>query len=348
MRLPGVIAFLFTVSLPGCGAQGPSRSDAALSSDTTALSASARAFLATLNEKQRATASFPFDDPERTRWAYVPQNRNGLALKAMNAEQRAAAFAVLGTGLSGRGAKLAQGVIELEGILGQLEGFPWIPRRDPELYYMSLFIPPGAGHPWGWRFEGHHLSVNVTGLGPQGQIVAPLFMGANPARVPSGPKAGFRLLGAEEDVAFALLNMLDPRQRAQATINAETFGNITSGTDPAVASMPFAGLPAAEMTVDQQRQLRRLLEVFAGWMADSSARSQLQGIDDVGFGRLHFAWAGAHQPQEGHYFRIHGPTVLVEYDNSSANHIHSVWRDLENDFGGDLLRKHYAQQPHRP
>jgi hypothetical protein len=224
------------------------------------------------------------------------------------------------------------------------------PRRDPERYYVSLFVGPGAPHPWGWRFEGHHLSVNVTELGPHGQIVAPLFMGANPARVSSGPRQGHRLLAAEEDVAFELLTMLDPQQRARATIGAQTSGDIVTRNDPTVKPMAFAGLPAGEMTSNQQRQLRKLLDVYAGRMADSSARQQLQRIDDVGFVRLHFAWAGAHRPGQPHYYRIHGPTVLVEYDNSqsSANHIHTVWRDLENDFGGDLLRKHYARQPHRP
>ena len=95
--------------------------------------------------------------------------------------------------------------------------------------------------------------------------------------------------------------------------------------------------------------MRRLLELYAGRMADSSAYRQLQRIEDAGFERLHFAWAGAHEPGKPHYYRIHGPTVLVEYDNtqSGANHIHTVWRDLENDFGGDLLRRHYARQPHR-
>jgi hypothetical protein len=269
----------------------------------------------------------------------------------MHAEQRAAAFALLGTGLSERGTRLARGIIELEGTLRDLEGAlsRLALRRDPELYYLALFAGPGGTHPWGWRFEGHHLSVNVTELGPHGQIVAPLFMGANPARVPSGPKAGLRLLAAEEDLAFELLQLLDPRQRARATIAAQTFGDIVTRNDPKVGPMAFAGLPAAEMTAAQQRQLRRLLEAYAGRMADSSARRQLQRIEEAGFGRLHFAWAGAHRPRSPHYYRIHGPTVLVEYDNtqSSANHIHTVWRDLENDFGGDLLRTHYARQPHR-
>jgi hypothetical protein len=312
----------------------------------------ARTFLSTLNAGQRTAASFRFDDPERTKWAYVPQERAGIRLKDMDAKQRAAAFGVLGTGLSERGTRLAHGVIELEGTLRALEGVLGGlvgPQRDPELYYLTLFVGPGGPQPWGWRFEGHHLSVNVTDLGPHGQIVAPLFMGANPARVPSGPREGLRLLAAEEDLAFELLDMLDANQRARATIAAQTFGDIVTRSDPTVKPMAFAGLPAAEMTIAQQRQLRRLLELYAGRMADSSASRQLQRIEDAGFERLHFAWAGAHQPRSPHYYRVHGPTVLVEYDNSQsgANHIHTVWRDLENDFGGDLLRRHYARQPHR-
>ena len=338
LRCAGALAAAFTLALSGCGTQPPA--------DTAALSAPARTFLSTLSARQRATASFGFDDPERTKWAYVPQGRSGIPLGDMNAEQRAAAFEMLGTGLSERGAMLARGVIELEATLRDLEGFPWYPRRDPGRYYLSLFFGPGDAQPWGWRFEGHHLSVNVTELGPHGQVVAPLFIGANPSRVPSGPQQGKRLLAGEEDLGFELLGMLDPRQRARAIIAAQTFGNILSGTDPAVKTMPFAGLPAAEMTPDQQRQFRRLLELYAGRMADSAAARQLRRIDEAGFERLHFAWAGANEPGEPHYYRIHGPTVLVEFDNSQGNHIHSVWRDLENDFGGDLLRKHYARQPH--
>ena len=341
---------ILAVALPGCGVQPRADAGGAPGGDTSASPAVARTLLSTLNASQRAVASFPFDDSERTRWAYVPQERGGIPLKAMDAEQRAAALGVLSTGLSERGNRLAHGIIELEGILGELEGGVGFfgPRRDPELYYMALFIGPGGTPPWGWRFEGHHLSVNVTDLGPHGQIVAPLFMGANPARIPSGAREGHRLLAAEEDLAFELLHMLGPGQRARATIAAQTSGDILTRNDPTVRPMAFAGLPAAEMTIAQQRQLRRLLDVYAGRMADSSASRQLQRIEDAGFERLHFAWTGAHQPGKPHYYRIHGPTVLVEYDNSQggANHIHTVWRDLENDFGGDLLRRHYARQPH--
>ncbi len=350
-RLPRLVPAVVPAAFLGCGAQVPPKVEGAPGFDTSASPLTARTFLSTLKTSQRADASFPFDDPERTRWAYVPRERAGIPLKAMNAEQRAAAFGVLARGLSDRGIGLARGVIELEGTLRVLEGAVsniWL-RRDPELYYLTFFLGRDGTHPWGWRFEGHHLSVNVTELGPHGQIVAPLFMGANPARVPSGPREGHRLLAAEEDLAFELLRMLDPRQRARATIAAQTFGDIVTRDDPKVKPMALAGLPAAEMTLAQQRQLRRLLELYAGRMADFSASRQLQRIEDAGFGRLHFAWAGAHQPRNPHYYRIHGPTVLVEYDNTQggANHIHTVWRDLENDFGGDLLRRHYARQPHR-
>lgn len=343
-------AAVLCVALVGCGPQQRADAAEAVSVDTAGLSAEARTFLSTLSTRQRDVAAFPFDAGQRTDWTYVPRNRVGIPLQAMDSAQRAAAFRLVGTGLSERGATLAHGVIALEGILRELEGGTSrvLGRRDPELYHLTLFAGPDSAPPWGWRFEGHHLSVNVTELGPHGRVVAPLFMGANPARVPSGPQAGQRLLAAEEDLGFALLRMLDPQQRARATIATRTFGDIVTGSDPKVAAMAFAGLPAAEMTNDQQRQLRRLLELYAGRMSDSSARRQLQRIDEIGFGRLHFAWAGAHEPGRPHYYRIHGPSVLVEYDNSqaNANHVHTVWRDLENDFGGDLLRRHYARQPH--
>lgn len=351
-RTTGVVHAALAVVLLGCSVQTqPASGSPDSASDTVPVDGSAQALLATLSERQRDAATFPFDHPGRNRWAYVPQRRTGIPLQDMDAEQQAAAFALLGTGLSDRGTEMARGIIQLEDTLREMEGagVGWWLGRDPELYYVSLFLGPET-LPWGWRFEGHHLSVNVTDLGPHGQIVAPLFMGANPARVPSGPQEGTRLLAGEEDLAFELLAMLDGPQRARATIAAQTSGDIATRSDPVVRPMDFAGLQAAEMTEAQQQQLRRLLELYAGRMGDPAARSQLNRIEETGFGRLHFAWAGAHQPGRPHYYRIHGPTVLVEYDNSQggANHIHTVWRDLENDFGGDLLLRHYAREPHGP
>lgn len=359
--LQSVIALAAAASLLACSdakpiAAPPPRESApagpAARAEPSASSAAALTFLSTLDDRTRRAAVLAFDDGERTAWTYLPAARAGVPLQAMDPTQRQAAFAMVDTGLSERGARLARGVVQLEGTLREMEqaaGSFFAFRRDPALYYLAIFGPPDGASPWGWRFEGHHLSVNVTELGPQGQIVAPLFMGANPARVPSGPQQGMRLLAAEEDLAFELLRMLDPRQRARTIIDAQTPGDIVTGDDPIVRPMAFAGLPASQMTPAQQRQLRRLLELYAGRMADAAATAQLQRIDAAGFDRLHFAWAGAQQSGAPHYYRIHGPTVLVEYDNSQngANHIHTVWRDLQNDFGGDLLRRHYAASPHR-
>lgn len=354
------LRFISAVLLPaaliaaivGCSGQSPARSPNSHSvAGPSASRAAARSLLSLLDESDRVDASVSFDNPERINWSYVPQERAGIPLRAMDADQRMAALGLLNMGLSERGTRLARGIMELEGTLRELEqaaGSPWAARRDPGLYYLTFFGHPGAAQPWGWRFEGHHLSVNATDLGPHGEIVAPVFMGANPARVPSGPLEGLRLLAAEEDLAFDLLDMLDARQRARATIAAQTTGDIHTRNDPAVGPMALTGLPATEMTVAQQSQLRQLLELYAGRMADDVAHRQLERIDKAGFERLHFGWAGAHRRDEPHYYRIHGPTVLVEYDNTqnNANHIHTVWRDLENDFGGDLLLRHYARQVH--
>jgi hypothetical protein len=351
-RSAALLPATLIAAILGCSTEPVERSrDPHVNASSNDSGAAAQGFLSLLDESGRVDASDSFDSPERMNWSYVPRERAGIPLRAMDADQRIAALGLLNLGLSERGTSLARGVIELEGTLRQLEqaeGSPWAARRDPGLYYLTLFGRPDAEQPWGWRFEGHHLSVNATSLGQRGEIVAPVFMGANPARVPSGPLEGFRLLAAEEDLAFDLLEMLDSQQRARAMIAAETTGDIHTRNDPAVGPMVLVGLPASEMTAAQQHQLRHLLELYAGRMTDDAAHRQFVRIEKAGFGQLHFGWAGAKRRDEPHYYRIHGPTVLIEYDNTqnNANHVHTVWRDLENDFGGDLLLKHYAEQAH--
>jgi hypothetical protein len=313
--------------------------------------AAARVFLGIVHDSVRGIAAFPFDSPERTNWVFVPQERTGLPLARMRPEERTAADGLLRTALSGEGYDKAMGIVRNEATLGELErqaGVRNYGRRNPELYYTWIFGSPQPDSAWGWRFEGHHLSINVTRVGRNSQVVAPLFMGANPARVPSGPEQGRRLLAAEEDLARELLAMLTPQQRFRTVLADSTFGDIVTRNDPEVRPLQLEGLPVAEMTEPQRRQLRALLEVYAGRMTEAAARRQMQRADSAGFDQLRFAWAGSDQVGEPHYYRIHGPTLLVEYDNTQngANHIHSVWRDLQNDFGGDLLREHYRRHEH--
>ena len=311
----------------------------------------ATALLGASPDPQRRELLRGLADSVRTAWYYTPVARPGVPIGSMSAAQRGAVEALVRTGLSDMGWTRAQDIIAHESILRALEqdrGVPNYQRRDPALYYTMLFGAPATDSAWGWRFEGHHLSVNATTVGNAPPAIAPLFMGANPARVPSGPSAGLRLFAAEEDSARALLLALSPAHRAAATLADTTFGEIVTRNDPAAASLAMSGVPAAEMAAPEQRRLRALVELYARRMAPGVARRQLERIERAGFGALRFAWAGSAERGRRHYYRIHGPTVLIEYDNSQndGNHVHTVWRDLENDFGRDLLRTHYARHQH--
>jgi quercetin dioxygenase-like cupin family protein len=312
---------------------------------------SARAFLNALDPSARSAAAFPFDSPVRTTWNFVPMERQGLQFGSMTPAQRGNVDALLHSALSDGGFATAQRIIAHESILRALEqeaGVRSFAQRDPARYIAAVFGTPSADSVWGWRVEGHHLSVNVTRVDGEPQVVTPLFMGANPARVPSGPNAGLRILAAEEDEGRALVRMLPAARRTRAVISDSAYGEIVTRNDPKARPLALEGLAAADMSPQEQAQLRRLLGVYLARMAPEVARDQLARIERAGFGRLHFAWAGELEPGRPHYYRIHGPTVLVEYDDvqSNANHVHTVWRDLERDFGGDLLREHYAKHKH--
>jgi len=301
--------------------------------------------LASLPANKREQAQFTFDANERTQWHYVPMRRPGLPLKEMDSQQQSLIDPLLHSALSASGFDTAKQIMAHENILGELENRQ--SYRDPQLYYTAVFGNPSLRAPWAWRFEGHHLSVNATWVEGK-EIVAPLFMGSNPARVPSGDKAGLRILAVEEDFGRTLIQMLPTERRSRAILSDDAFSDIVTRNDPKVRALEMEGLPAIDMSDEEQAQLRKLLHVYADRMSESAARAQLDRIDKAGFGKLHFGWAGSIEPGKPHYYRIHGPTVLIEYDNTqnNANHIHTVWRDLERDFGGDLLRAHYAQ--HRP
>jgi hypothetical protein len=301
----------------------------------------AKNLLNSLHDEKQKQAQFPFDSPERKNWNYVPMRRAGIPLANLDADQKQWIDPLLQSALSPEGFKTAKAITQHETILAQLEGNQ---GRDPERYYTAIFGEPAPRAPWAWRFEGHHLSVNATYVDGNTQVVAPLFMGSNPARVPSGPKAGLRILAAEEDLARALIQSLPQDRRSRAMLSDRAFSDIVTRNDPKVRSLNIEGLPAAQMNEAEKTQLRKLVHVYADRMTQSAAREQLERIERAGFDKLHFGWAGSIEPGKPHYYRVHGPTVLIEYDNTqnNANHIHSVWRDLQNDFGGDLLRAHYS------
>lgn len=306
----------------------------------SAIAAAARALLAALDASERGRIVQAFEGDARERWHYTPQRRQGLAIGDLGDAERAALHALLGAALGERGQAKVEGILRIEPILGQIEGNAGF--RDPGRYHVMLFGAPADAAPWGWRFEGHHLSLNFTHVG-QGVASTPAFFGANPARVPSGPDRGLRVLGEEEDAGRALFAMLTAAQQQRARLAGSAPDDIVTGNDRRARLAGFEGLPAAEMTAAQREHLVRLIAMYTGNLHPALAAAHMARIQGAGIERVHFAWAGSAEPGRGHYYRIHGPTHLIEYDNRGGNHIHTVFRDLENDFGEDLLARHLRE-----
>lgn len=328
---------VFTAGTLGAAHLASSRSEARIEARMVG---AAEAFLATLDAEQRSRATRAFEDAERFNWNFVPMARTGLPLKDMTAEQRGAALDLLQSVTSSQGFLKATGVMRLEEVLGILENRPAM--RDPENYFFWVFGAPSTTQPWGWRFEGHHVSMSFTSAGGL-TVSTPTFMGSNPGRVPSGPHAGWRLLGAEEDLGRELMLSLTPAQRAVALISETAPNDILTGNSREASLARMEGLPVGEMTPAQRGIFMRLLAEYVGNVDPEIGMARYRRIEESGIERMHFAWMGTLEVGGPHYYRIHGPTILIEYDNvqNNANHVHAVWRDLENDFGVDLLRQHY-------
>lgn len=306
----------------------------------------AQAWLDSLSPEQRPAASFTIADAERENWHYVPKSRAGLPLGRMNESQRRLARALLASGLSQRGLLQAEAVIALERVLRAVEGSA---HRDELLYYFTVFGEPSRTGTWGWRIEGHHLSVNFTVVDGHHISATPNFVGANPAEVrTAGPLQGGRALAAEEDLGRALVLSLDDAQRKQAVVSPRAPGDILTRAERTAKPLEPAGLGYAAMTPAQRAKFEALVELYANRLRHEVAEAELKKIGLAGWNRLAFAWAGGLQPGDGHYYRIQGPDFVIEYDNTQngANHIHTVWRSFAGDFGRDLLQEHY-QESHR-
>ena len=318
--------------------QGQKRATA----DTTT---AASQFLSSLTPEQKAKAVITFTDANRFDWHYVPRpgQRKGLPLKEMTPEQRQAAQKLLATALSAKGMKQSSQIMnDLELVL-RGDGPKPASNRDPELYYFTVFGTPGDKTAWGWRVEGHHLSQNFTIANGTLTSWTPDFYGANPAEVMSGPRQGLRVLSGEEDKAFVLLRALDAQQKQVAVLQDKVPGDIITTNSRRVNPLSPDGLPAARMTPAQQKLLRALIAEYTSRMVDEIATERMRRINAAGFDKVAFVWVGADALHEPHYYRVQGPTFLIEFDNvqSTANHIHSVWRDFNGDFGDDVLKNHY-------
>jgi hypothetical protein len=312
----------------------------------TDLSGKANAFLSLLDNKQREKAVFEYDNGERVNWNFVPIARRGIAFADMNAEQKTAALALLKTTLSDQGYRKATGIFSLESILREVEQRPADDNyRDPKKYFVSVFGKPSADGLWGWRLEGHHMSVNISS--ENGKIVAatPSFFGSNPAVVPKGEERGKQVLKDETELGFKLINSLSKKQLEVARFSEQALPEIVSGNQRKASLLEPRGIPFKDLDAQQQKDFLKLLDVFVlNYEFDFSGRLMAK-IRKAGMDNLTFAWAGALQQGSGHYYRIQGPMLLIEYDNTqtNANHVHTSVRDLTNDFADDILREHYER-----
>jgi hypothetical protein len=309
---------------------------------TQEMVAAANNLLSALSPEQKAKATFQFTDEERKNWHFIPRPRKGLPVKEMTPAQRLLAYALLATGLSSGGYEKATTIMSLEEILATLEkDRKGGPVRDPELYFVSIFGDPGLDKVWGWRVEGHHLSFNFVAAGENVASMTPSFFGTNPAEVREGQRKGLRVLGTEEDLGWKLVRSLNDEQKKQAVVLTEAPKDIINV--PGRNDTKPEGVPYSKLNPDQQKTLDQIIHVFLFRNRPGFASESYDKIKAAGLDKVDFAWAGGTEAGQGHYYRVQGPTFVLEFDNTQndANHAHTAWRDFENDFGADPLLQHY-------
>jgi uncharacterized protein DUF3500 len=312
------------------------------------MAAAANKFLAALGSEEKSKAVFEFKDQERLNWHYIPKDRKGLAFRDMNSEQQRLAHALIRSAMSQHGYSKATNIISLELVLQELEGTGRRFPRDPGLYYISIFGKPANKGAWAWRLEGHHLAVNMTVIDGKMVTSTPSFFGANPAEVRQGPRKGLRILADEEDLAREFVKSLPPDLRKIAVFSETAPKEIITEAKPKIGPLEKTGIEASKLTKEQKDALLKVIKVYVERYRPELAKDDIAKIEKAGLDKVQFAWAGGLERGEGHYYRIQGPTFLMEYDNTqnNNNHTHSVWRDFESDFGEDLLRKHYKEYAH--
>ncbi len=298
----------------------------------------AAGLLSALPPGGRRHACYPFAGAARTQWSYFPGSRPGIELSELGAAGRKAAHRLLATALSRAAFAQAVTIMALEEVLDLDEEGQR--GRHSDGYHVAVFGEPGD-EAWAWRFEGHHLSVNVTLVAGQ-PVVAPLFLGANPAQVRHEDQTVIAPLLREEQLARAIITGLPPELRDEAVIAGTAPADIVTAS-AAAADHPLlpAGIRASRLPGRQRGQLRRLLGVYLDRLAPDLADAERGKIAD---GDVAFAWAGGLREGDGHYYRIQAPGLLVEYDNTqrNANHAHTVLRRPGRDFGASPLASHLA------
>jgi hypothetical protein len=303
-------------------------------------------FISQLNTEQKASTLFPFDTDERYNFHFVPIDRKGVTFNEMNPAQRTAAFDLLKTCLSDETFHKTRAIMQLDQVLKELEmRKPEDHYRDTGNYHITIFGIPSASTIWGWRFEGHHISFNFSFSKQTLVSGTPGFLGSNPGIVLSGPQKGKQVLKQETDLGFNLLQSLNEAQLKKAIVDTVAYKEIISFEKRILMLKNPEGIRYNELTKAQQQLMLKLISLYVHRYTHLFAEDMLKEIQVNGLEHLWFTWAGDSQSMmgKGTYYRVQGPTILIEYDNTqnNANHVHSVIRDLKHDFGGDELLEHY-------
>ena len=347
-----IILFVFlSQSFLSCHSQTDTKPRQNTGANLSDMAKAATVFLQTLSEKQKTKIQFRFNEDERYNWNYVPRSRKGLTLNEMTGQQIKDAFALLRTALSDTGFNKTYSIIQLENVLREVENRSANDtHRDPGNYSFSIFGNPATDAIWGWRLEGHHIAFNFSSEDNRLVSGTPGFLGSNPAVVLSGSEKGKYILKDEAELGFALLHSLNKEQTDKAILSNEAPDEIlTAASRHAMINDP-KGILYNELNSSQRQIFMQLLSIYIHRYTRLFADGMMKEIEEAGLNKLRFAWAGDQRSGVGHphYYRIQGPTIIIEYDNTqnNANHIHTVIRDLKNDFGGDELLKHYKNAQH--
>ena len=285
----------------------------------------------------------PYDSEKRVDWHFIPKKtRKGLALRDMNSAQRTSALRLLRATLSEVGYDKASKIMLLEGVLREM-GADKTFERDPQKYYVTIFGEPSESDPWALSIEGHHLSLNFSFRDGKVSDSSPQFLAANPAEVRddvSGPLGkGTRVLREEEERGFKLINALSEENQKAAMIAEKAPKEVRFAGEAQPDVGEPEGVASNKLSDENKKLLRRLVSVYTNAVPDALAKQRRDLIKADGWGKIHFAWAGAKKPGIGHYYRIRGDSFLIEFINNQAdasgnpaNHIHAVWRDVTGDF----------------
>lgn len=357
MRFPRFIIALIT-AIPLCtGFPRPARAhegphdEAAARESIALITAAAANFLDSLSPEQVARARYVFDDEKRLVYRIIPFSIPGLQLGEMTEGQKALVHALLSSSLSAAGYQKAASIVRLEEILVALEsaGGRANPAHGAEKYSVAVFGEPSADGAWSWRIHGHHLYLAFTFIDGRFFASGPAFLGAEPHRVMEGPNAGWRILADEEDLGRAMMNALSPDERAKATLSPEVPRDLFSGSYPEFSlEGPPKGIAWRELSIEKRQKLRALVTEYVANVPPALQASRWDRIEAGGWDNIHFAWMGSIAPEARNYYRVQGPEFLIEYCAVALteNHVHTVWREFNGDFGRDLLREHYQQNPH--